>query len=121
MFPSKETEAAAFNLVTKDLEEISTSASRIRALGRNHDLWSLLVKDLALAENRLPAPLKAELINTGLWSMRYSTLAVLKDLPIEPLTTVNRNILSGLLEQASKVPVQVGSPERVRGPVSGFA
>ena len=96
---------AAFNLVTKDLEEISGSASRIRALGRNHDLWSLLVKDLALAENRLPVPLKTELINTGLWCMRYSTLAVLNDLPIEPLTTVNRNILAGLLEQVSNAPV----------------
>jgi flagellar protein FlaF len=98
----RDTESAAFKLVTRDLESATEGASRIRALGRNHLLWSLLVKDMSLTENGLPGPLKDELINLGLWSMRYSTLAVLRDLPIEPLVAVNRNILSGLLSQRSQ-------------------
>ena len=59
--------------------------SRVRALGRNHTLWSILVQDLSLAENRMPEGIKTQLISLGLWSMRYSTLAMLKDLPVTPL------------------------------------
>jgi flagellar protein FlaF len=83
--------------------ELSTSApgpARTRAIGRNHTLWSLLVKDLSLAENQLPAEMKAQLIGLGLWSMHYSTLALLRDIPVEPLVAVNENVLQGLLDQA---------------------
>ncbi len=71
----------------------------MRAVGRNHTLWSLLLKDLALAENRLPDSIKTGLITVGLWSMRYSTLALLKDLSLQPLIEVNRNVLDGLMAQ----------------------
>jgi flagellar protein FlaF len=95
----RDTECAAFNLVIRDLSDCTQGASRLRALGRNHTLWSILVKDLSLGENALPAPLKSELIGLGLWAMRYSTLAMLKDLPLDPLVDVNRNVLDGLLNQ----------------------
>lgn len=98
----RETENAAFNLVTRELETSTESAPRIRALGRNHLLWSTLVKDMSLAENRLPEALKAQLIDLGLWSMRYSTLAVLRGLSVDPLITVNRNVLSGLRSQVQQ-------------------
>ena len=62
-------------------------------------MWSLLLKDLALAENGLPEGVKTGLINLGLWSMRYSTLALLKDLSLQPLIDVNRNVLDGLVAQ----------------------
>jgi flagellar protein FlaF len=99
--PARETEIAAFGAVNRMLEAASDDGDRIRALGKNHDLWSLLVKDLALDTNRLPAPVKAQLLSLGLWSMRYSTLAIEKKLPIEPLLEVNRNIAEGLALQAS--------------------
>jgi len=99
---SRETESAAFKLVTRDLEAALTGPERIRALGRNHLLWSLLVKDMSLAENKLPAGLKEQLTSLGLWSMRYSTLAVLNNLPVEPLVAVNRNILAGIAGQPSE-------------------
>jgi flagellar protein FlaF len=75
----------------------------VRALGRNHTLWSTLVQDLSLAENQLPDGIKAQLIGLGLWAMRYSTLALLKDLPVEPLMEVNRNVMEGLIAQQSLV------------------
>jgi len=73
----------------------------VRALGRNHQLWSILVQDLSLAENRLPDGIKAELIRLGLWAMRYSTLALLQDLPIGPLIEVNINVADGLQAQGT--------------------
>jgi flagellar protein FlaF len=81
------------------LAACTEGVSRIRALGRNHTLWSLLVKDLALGENRLPEGLKFELVRLGLWSMRYSTLAILKNLSLQPVITVNRNVMEGLQAQ----------------------
>ncbi len=97
----RDTERAAFNMVIRELENCTAGRSRIKALGRNHTLWSLLVQDLALDENRLPDGLKSQLTSLGLWSMRYSTMAMLKDMPIAPLLEVNRNVVSGLVAQRS--------------------
>lgn len=80
------------------------TTTRIRALGRNHDLWSMLVKDLARQGNKLPETLKSELISLGLWSMRYSTVAILNDLPLAPLIEVNRNVAAGIAGQTSNIP-----------------
>ncbi len=65
----------------------------------------MLIKDLALQGNKLPEALKANLIALGLWSMRYSTAAILQKLPVQPLINVNRNIAGGIADQrASLVP-----------------
>ena len=61
-----------------------------------------------MAENRLPEGMKAHLIGLGLWAMRYSTLALLRDMPLEPLIAVNQNVLDGLVEQACIAPVRQG-------------
>ncbi len=87
-------------MINRELTECSGAAEKTRAIGRNHSLWSILVKDLSLAENRLPEGMKAHLIGLGLWVMRYSTLALLRDLPLQPLIEVNGNVLDGLLAQA---------------------
>jgi flagellar protein FlaF len=100
--PARETEIAAFGATNRMLQSAADESARIRALGRNHDLWSMLVKDLALEGNRLPEPLKAQLISLGLWSMRYSTLAILNKLSVEPLIEVNRNIAEGLALQSAQ-------------------
>ena len=86
-------------MINRELAGCTQGADRTRAVGRNHSLWSILVKDLAMAENRLPAGVKTHLIGLGLWSMRYSTLALLRDVPLEPLIAVNQNVLDGLVEQ----------------------
>jgi flagellar protein FlaF len=99
-FCAQETERAAFRSVNRDLEVGTEGPARVRAIGRNHALWSLLVKDLAQADNRMPAGIKDGLIGLGLWSMRYSTQALLQNLPVAPLIEVNDNVLAGLLAQA---------------------
>ncbi len=102
-----DTERAAFSLINRDLAECTPGPTRVRALGRNHTLWATLVQDLSLAENRLPDGIKAQLITLGLWAMRYSTLALLKDLPIAPLLEVNRNIMEGLIAQGANMPSEI--------------
>jgi len=89
--------------VIRGLENIADEAARIRAIGRNHDLWTALVKDLALSTNALPDALKRDLIALGQWSMQYSTLAILQKLPVQPLLNVNRNIVEGLAIQRSRI------------------
>ncbi len=89
-------------MINRELEACTAGPSRARAIGRNHNLWSLLVKDLSLADNMLPEPVKAQLIGIGLWSMRYSTLALLRELPVDPLIAVNSNVLDGLTAQAAR-------------------
>ncbi len=102
---ARDTELAAFASVTRGLEEFTTERDRLTALGRNHELWSILIKALASDANRLPDTLKSQLIDIAAWSMRYSTLAILHNLPLAPLIEVNRNIAEGLAAQARSEPV----------------
>lgn len=95
----RETECAAFNMINRELSMCDDGRSRVSALGRNHAMWSTLVRDLGLAENAMPGHLKTQLISLGLWSMRYSTKALLEPLPVQPLIDVNRNIAEGLSAQ----------------------
>ena len=95
---------SAFATVISGLEQSKTDRDRIRALGRNHELWSILMKALAADANKLPDALKSQLVGLAAWSMRYSTLAILHNLPLEPLITVNRNIVDGLEAQIRAVP-----------------
>jgi len=98
---ARQTEIAAFSRVNRELTTAITPAQRIRALGRNHDLWSLLLKDLGHSGNRMPKPLREELMRLAIWSMRYSIHANLFGLPTEPLVNVNTSILEGLKLQAA--------------------
>jgi flagellar protein FlaF len=70
-------------------------------LSKTHQLWSMLVRDLACEGNRMPDQLKQELIDLGFWAMRYCVLAVSKGLDLEPLISVNQNILEGLRAQGA--------------------
>jgi flagellar protein FlaF len=88
-------------MVNRDLADGVDGIARTRAIGRNHTLWSILVKDLAMADNHMPEGIKAGLIGLGLWSMHYSTHALLQDLPVDPLIEINDNVLQGLLVQPS--------------------
>ena len=90
-------------MVNRDLAACTEGIPRTRAIGRNHTLWSILVRDLAVADNQMPDGLKAQLISLGLWSMRYSTIALLRDLPVDPLIEVNTNVLEGLLGQNTQI------------------
>ncbi|MCA7120315.1 MAG: flagellar biosynthesis regulator FlaF [Acidibrevibacterium sp.] len=78
--------------------------TRISALFHNQRLWSAIVKDLALETNQLPAELKQNLTDLGIWAMQYSTRAMGEDLSLDPLIAVNRDMIEGLQAQRAAAP-----------------
>ncbi len=92
----RETEALALGMCNDRLAKAATPRARTEALHRNHQLWSVLVRDLQMPGNKLPAELKRQLLSLGIWAMAYSTRAITNNLPLQPLIAVNRNIVEGL-------------------------
>lgn len=92
----RESDAIAFRMSNAALVSAMDAADRVRALYRNHQLWSGVVKSVALEGNQLPRLLKEQLAALGTWAMAYSVAAMTKDLSLEPLIAVNRNIGEGL-------------------------
>ncbi len=78
--------------------------TRISALFHNQRLWSAIVKDVALETNQLPAELKQNLTDLGIWAMQYSTRAMGEDLSLDPLIAVNRDMIEGLQAQRAAAP-----------------
>jgi flagellar biosynthesis regulator FlaF len=93
----REAEAAAFIFVNRLLEAVSSEPQgRVRALGKNHDLWSMLLKDVGLDSNRLPPILKGDLVSVGMWSMRYSVMAMGDERGLDPLIRINEDMIEAL-------------------------
>ena len=113
----RETEMLAFGLCNARLRNSTDARSRIDALNKTHQLWSLLVRDLAGNANRLPAELKKQLVDLGFWAMGYCVAAMGRELSVQPLIDVNQNILDGLkLQQQAQMP-----PATVQRPASFVA
>lgn len=93
-------ELAVFRETNKRLNEASDESSRIKALSRNHHMWSTLLKDVGLSSNPLPTILKQDLTSIGLFAMRYSTLAITQSLSLDPLLEINSQMIDGLNTQA---------------------
>ncbi len=110
----REVEAAAFVFVNRMLQEASTASERIKALHRNHKLWSLLVTDVGLTGNELPPILKKDLVSVGAWSMSYSIAAMSQDRPIQPLVDINNDMVDALRPR-----VVAPVPSASVGPVPG--
>jgi flagellar protein FlaF len=107
----QESEAIAFAMCNAALGNITDGRQRVQVLLRNHQLWSMIVKDVAKEANGLPAELKRRIGELGLWAMRYSVAAMARDLSLEPLMQVNQDMIDGLRAQtrqapATPVPVQ---------------
>ena len=92
----RDIEAAAFAFVNELLESAREARERVAALGRNHRLWSLLLTDVGMSNNGLPPILKKDLVSVGSWSMSYSIAAMGRDLPVEPLIDINRDMMEAL-------------------------
>jgi flagellar protein FlaF len=95
----RETEILAFGLCNDRLAKADTSRTRIEALHKTHQLWSVLVRDLQSPGNSLPENLKQQLVSLGIWAMMYCTRGIPEDLPVQPLIDVNRNMIDGLRAQ----------------------
>ena len=92
----RDVEAAAFVFVNRMLAEATTGPERIKALHRNHRLWSLLLTDVGLSSNGLPPILKKDLVSVGAWSMSYSIVAMNVDRPVQPLIDINNDMIEAL-------------------------
>jgi len=93
---SREQEASAFRLAARRLNEAGSRFERNHALNINHEMWSILFRELNSSACALPEVLQADCIKLALWSLEYSTKAVLSDLSLSPLVEVNNNIADGL-------------------------
>jgi flagellar biosynthesis activator protein FlaF len=107
---AQEAEILAFGLCNNRMQRAADAKARIDALHQNHLLWSALVRDLAAEGNALPADLKRQLIELGMWSMRYGTQATVQNLPLTPLIEVNRNLMDGLKAQVAAQPAATRPP-----------
>lgn len=106
----RDVEAAAFAFVNRLLESGTEGQERIVALGRNHRLWSLLLTDIGLSSNNLPPILKKDLVSVGSWSMSYSIIAMGRDLSLQPLIDINRDMIDALKLDVTAQETAASSP-----------
>ena len=105
----KQTEYRLFGLVTRALmdaeqRDASDHRGRMKALHWNRRLWTTLATDCASPENRLPTPLKANIISLSIWVDRHTSDVMQKQAAIQPLIDVNRIIMQGLSGQMAGSP-----------------
>lgn len=97
----KDAEYRLFGQVTRALMEaeampVENVAGRMDALDWNRRLWSALASDCSAPDNRLPAPLRAQIISLSLWVSRHTTAVMRREEEIEPLIDINRIMMQGL-------------------------
>jgi flagellar protein FlaF len=73
----------------------------MKALHWNRRLWTTLATDCANPENRLPAPLKANIISLSIWVDKHTSQVMQQQAAIQPLIDINRIIMQGLSGQMS--------------------
>ncbi len=114
----REQEALAFRLAARKLREATDRASRNKALHLNHELWSIMLRDLGGSNNALPPILKKDCLALARFSVDYSTRAVLKsELALEPLISVNEQVAEGLDQSsAAPAPVAMSAPAMTTRP-----
>ena len=94
-------EAAAIEQSIELLETAQAAGARsreaIEALFYLRRLWSLLIEDLASADNDLPESLRADLISIGMWIMRQAeNIRTGNSDDFKGLIDVSRIIMAGL-------------------------
>ena len=80
-----------------------------RALGINHEMWSIIFRELNSPECPMPEILKNDCIKLALWSLDYSTKAVLSDLSLAPLVAINESVAEGLEASGRTASMPAGS------------
>ncbi|HEX7758455.1 MAG TPA: flagellar biosynthesis regulator FlaF [Caulobacteraceae bacterium] len=97
----REAELRLFGQVTRALVEAAAVSdddfkTRIEALDWNRRLWSALATDCSVADNNLPASLRAQIISLSLWVNRHSSLVMRKQETFDALIDINRMMMQGL-------------------------
>jgi len=102
----KQTEYRAFAIFTRALEEAEVGGpiATVKAVADNRQLWLTLQIDLASEENMLPLDLKAQLLSIAIWVNKYSVAAMKGEASLEPLISVNKQIMEGLKGKQQQQP-----------------
>jgi flagellar protein FlaF len=99
---------------------IDSSEARGNALAEacfyNRKLWTIFQADLANPANGLPDEVKARLISLSIWVQKY-TGEVLGGAPVEPLISVNRSIMDGLMPSVPAAAKAAATPPRTAASV----
>lgn len=97
---SRGAEYRLFGQVTGALMDALSAGAKgptlIEAIDWNRRLWSLLAVDCMDDGNKLPNPLRAQIISLSIWVTKYSSQVIQKGVSVEPLIDINRNIMQGL-------------------------
>jgi flagellar protein FlaF len=99
----REAEARAFRHVNALLAAAADTPSRVAALHKTHQLWGILLTDLASPANALPSELKARLASLGLWAQRECFVRMSDAASLEPLMAVHRDMIEALSARPSSV------------------
>ena len=96
----RELEYRAFGVVTAGLVRVKEAAPAVpviaEALDANRRLWNVLSADCSAPDNKLPPPLRAQIISLALWVSRYSSEVLRDGAEIDPLIDINRTMMEGL-------------------------
>ena len=102
----RDNEYRLFADVTRSLMAVSKSETRdkkfFEALDWNRRLWSALSTDCSSEGNKLPKPLRAQIISISIWVSKYTSMVALGLAEIDALIDINRTIMEGLAPQNSK-------------------
>ena len=98
------TEYRALAKVTGKMAETANEGGQklIEACFDNNKLWNIFQADLIHPENRLPENVKAGLISLSMWVQRYTDEVMAGRASVQPLIQVNRTIMEGLQDSASR-------------------
>lgn len=100
------TEYRLFAEITREMEDANsnpeTPAKRVNALFRNSQLWLTLKADLMSEDNGLNKETKAGLISLALWVTKFTPAAMRGGIDLEPLISVNKDIMEGLKAAAKQ-------------------
>jgi flagellar protein FlaF len=100
----REIELRAFRYVNGLLSGAADVPGRVRALHKTHELWSLLIADLAQPANALPVELKGRLISLGLWAQREVAARMADTRPLSPLIALHREMIAALEAHTAPAP-----------------
>lgn len=102
--PARSLRSIEYDLIAQVTQRLrAASANRtgdfpalVAALTDNQQLWATLASDVALPDNGLPAPLRAQLFYLYEFTTLHSKAVLERDASVEVLTDINMAVLRGL-------------------------
>ena len=114
--PPREVEAMAFTKAALMLEDAKQTLddydSYASALKFNQLLWTIIQADVVDKENKLPSPIKANILSLSIFVDRQTikALAETKEQHLDILININKNLAEGLMAQPDDPTVEPTAP-----------